>query len=108
MTTHGRHHPVATPASFRTGIPVIRHRVCGGRVWKTSDHWTCSGCEHRWKRATVESFTETDCATRFYLDGDRDPESYVIVWVVDPLSKKMHTKLVPAAEAERYPERFKL
>lgn len=108
MSEHGRHKPDATPASFRTGIPVIRHRACGGRLWKVYGAWECGVCEQRWKRATVEAFTESDCATRFYLDGDSDPTAYTIVWVLDPMSKKYHTKTVPVSEADQYPERFKL
>lgn len=107
MSDHGRHKQAATPASFRSGIPVIRHRVCGGRVWKVYGKWQC-GCGQEWRNRIVEAFTESDCETRFYLDGDRDSTAYAIVWVQDPLSKAYHTKLVPAAEAENYPERFTL
>lgn len=110
MADHKRHHPPATPASFRTFIPKIHHNACGGRLWHSSwrERWTCDGCLHEWKDETVEKFTEAECELRFHLRGDIDQTAHAIVWVQDPLSKKYHTKLVPVSEAGNYPERFKL
>jgi len=103
---HGRHKQPATPASFRSGIPVIRHRECGGRVYKTWQYWECALCDKRWRHHIVEKWPEAETEARFYLDGDRDPEAYAIVWVTE--GKNRFTKLVPASEAHKYEERFKL
>lgn len=106
MKDHGRHKQPATPASFRTGIPVIRHRTDGGRVYRTSVHWECSGCTHRWQHEAISKMPESETEARFYLDGDRDSETYVIIWVTE--GKNRFSKLVPADEAHKYDERFKL
>lgn len=67
--------------------------------------WECAGCDQTWRNKVLEAFGEAECEIRFYLDGDIDPNAYVIVWKTE--GKKMFTTLVPASEAHKY-ERFKL
>lgn len=110
---HSRNYPMATKASFVSGIPKIHHNSDGGRLWRRSEtrnevhveFWRCDSCRQEWKWDCIAGMTADQIECRFHLRGDTDSDAYVIVWTVT--GKNKHTTLVRARDADKY-ERFVL
>jgi hypothetical protein len=79
-----------------------RHRDCGGVVASSWDYrandysFQCSKCLQVWRAKYTGKWSDEDRAARFYMEVRPDGVVYVMVWIVDPVTKMRHMSSVPA------------
>lgn len=93
---------IRRPAKWTDLTAGSAYHSCGGHVRRSGYHapeYQCADCSQGWSGPTINGMTAAEIAERFFVPIDPSAETWVLIYDIEPLTKRRFTRLVPAAEA---------